>query len=333
MGLQFWTIVVALTLLFSLSVSVFKVVVSADQDLVQNLGLEVLPDVSKINISQEEYSRMMKTYLVHLVDSSGENSIPQLLTFVAERKHWRRKIDQGIRLTFAVTPSSAEVEQGELRLLLPPMEKTSPRIQVFQILGVRRRKLIHEGIAYGSSTQPKWHEIDVTAAVRSWINGNRNLGLEIECSDCTKIVNPLHTYLNVLVHTDLKRRRRSHSSTYEQEGKTDCRPKDKKRRCCRHSMTVVFSKLKVPQINSIIQPKSYEAGFCKGRCPLNYNLATNHSRIQSLVHRVDKSNVPKVCCAPSKLAPLDILRVNPYDVTKLTVEKWDNMKVLECACS
>lgn len=227
-----------------------------------------------------------------------------------------------------------DIEQAELRVLAPSFPGVdSPIIRIYQILGGQRRRLVDERKTYLSPVASKWCDFDVTTGVESWLKGDRNFGLEFECPQCNNsVLHPLQATLSLLVHKN-RRFRRSSSYNYEEGGRTDCLLNDKKKKCCRHTMKVTFKDLKVPQISSIIQPKSYEAGFCKGRCPYNYNHATNHSRIQSLVHKLDRKVVPRVCCAPSKLAPLDILRVDPYDYTKLNVEKWDNMRVLECACS
>lgn len=237
-----------------------------------------------------------------------------------------------LRFPIANTDPNVDVESAEVRLLAPPTSgKDSVQIQVYQILGPRRRRFLEERQIYLSQKAPKWLEFDVTNAAQSWLSGERNLGLEVECSGCVDGLRPIQAALSVLVYPELRRSKRS-SQYYESNRRSDCKGEDKKQRCCRHEMTVIFKNLKVPQMDSIIQPKFYEAGYCKGRCPPNFNYATNHSRIQSLVHRMDRTK-PRVCCAPSKLEPLEILRVDPYDHSKLTVEKWDNMKVLECACS
>ena len=239
-----------------------------------------------------------------------------------------------------------EVESAQLRILAPAFvdgHSTAVRIQVNQVLGVRRRRLVDEKVIYLSPNLTKWCEFEVTSAVQSWFNGERNLGLELVCIDCrNNYLKPVEAAISALVYPDHRRFRRA-SSPYQPARRTDCRESRKgtKRKCCRHNMIVKFAELKFPEMVSIVQPKSYEAGFCQGQCPPNYNHATNHSRIQSLLHQMDRKNakrlnrraIPKACCTPSKLEPLEILRVNPSDNTKLIVEKWDNMQVIECACS
>lgn len=259
---------------------------------------------------------------------------------LTERKYWRRRKDNVIRLKFSVKPSDqkVDIDSAELRLLAPPLPgQEIVRVRVYQVLGTHHRRPVHEREIYLSPTLNKWFEFDVTEAVRSWLNGERNLGLELECLTCGTKWRPLEASISALIHPQANRFRRSSMRSYENpDRRTDCtgKPNDKQKRskCCRHKMMVTFKDLDLPNMEFIVQPKSYEAGFCRGRCPLNYNHATNHSRIQSLVHRHNKT-MPKVCCTPSKLEPLEILRINPHDTQKLKIEKWDNMKVLECACS
>ncbi|XP_022915326.1 bone morphogenetic protein 7 [Onthophagus taurus] len=297
---------------------------------VEDLGLDHFPDVKKINVSQEEYTRMMTLYLDRLRSRIVQTELPKLLTFKSERKSWRRS--RSGRIFFPIkADQGVDVESSELKMLAPPVPDTDLiHVRIYQILSTRRRRLVGENVFYPSNKDAKWFDIDVTSSTRSWLNGDRNLGLEVECVECSRGLKPLETSLNVLVVSKEVRRKRS----LQQSGRerTDCRSNDSKKKCCRHRYTVTFKDLNMVEMNSIIQPKSYEASYCRGRCPVNYNHATNHSRIQSIIHKVNKT-VPKVCCAPSKLEPLEILRVDPYDATKLYFEKWDNMKVLECACS
>ncbi|EFA11885.1 bone morphogenetic protein 7 [Tribolium castaneum] len=302
--------------------------------LFRDLGLSAAPDVAKINISHDEYTKMMTLYL----DTRQQHhfAIPDLLTFYPVKRDWWP------RLKFPMRPQRVEVEGAQLHVLAPATgNQTSLRVQVTQILSARRRRVIEEKLIHLSPTLPKWCEFEVTSAVQSWLNGERNLGLELVCPECrNNYLKPLQAAVSALVHPEHRRSKRA--SPYQSLRRTDCRKlrKGARRVCCRHDMEVTFSKLRFIEMGSIVQPKSYDAGFCQGQCPPNFNYATNHSRIQSLLHQMEwktgKRNrraVPKACCAPSKLEPLEILRVNPSDTTKLIVEKWDNMQVVECACS
>lgn len=246
------------------------------------------------------------------------------------------------KLRFPIHPNQdMETENAQLRILAPPSASSEVQVRLYQILGARRKRLLEDRTLYLHHNLTKWCEFDVTSAVQSWVSGDRNLGLELIWSDTRDFLHPLEAVVSALVYPH--RRSRRSVSPYQPLRRTDCNEASRggKRRCCRHNLTVKFAELRFLEMGSIIQPKSYDLGYCQGQCPPTYNHATNHSRIQSYIHQQDRKNakrlnrraVPKACCAPSKLESLDILRVNPQDNTKLIVEKWDNMQVIECACS
>ncbi|KAJ8682266.1 hypothetical protein QAD02_018058 [Eretmocerus hayati] len=120
-----------------------------------------------------------------------------------------------------------------------------------------------------------------------------------------------------------------HALSLHRGRRTECRGDGK--RCCRHELTVNFHEL--DGFDFIIQPKSFDAGYCKGRCPPRFNPAHHHALLQSLIWKEDRSKAPRPCCAPSKLAELEILYFDENDSTKLKVSNWKDMRVLECACS
>lgn len=126
----------------------------------------------------------------------------------------------------------------------------------------------------------------------------------------------LHPYSNRL-HS----RRPHHTKCEEHNGQ----------KCCRSEMVVVFRDLKA--LDFIIQPKSFDAGHCRGKCPFNYNVASNHAYLQGMIWRQDRKKVPRPCCAPKKLEDLQVLHIDEQDPTKLKVSTWSEMRVLECACS
>lgn len=192
----------------------------------------------------------------------------------------------------------------------------------------------------------RWIEFDVSKAVESWMSGKRNLGLEIHCEGCDSnnvhIIHDTSLYsdpehspvLNVLgkvVHREKrsKQHRNFSPNSKRKLRKTDCSKDNQK--CCRRSLEVAFKEIKGYEF--IIQPKIFDAGYCRGKCPPRYNPAHHHALLQSLIWKQDRTKVPKPCCAPSKLVELEVLHVDEHDETKLKVSKWSNMRVLECACS
>lgn len=214
------------------------------------------------------------------------------------------------------------------------------RVQVYQVLDRQRTRLIDERDVFLVAGATKWVEFDVTKAVRNWIeNSEQNLGLELHCAECKKrghhsILADDHRtpVINALITVDSNvREKRSAEQTlfYEKNRKTDCHNSNSKR-CCRHKMDFDLTQL---GMDFIIQPKKFDGGICKGRCPPRYNAAHNHAVLQSLMWKKNKNLTPRVCCAPSKLQHLEILTVDEDDPAKLTVKRWENMIVLECACS
>lgn len=197
-----------------------------------------------------------------------------------------------------------------------------------------------------------WIELDVTQAVQRCHKGTAtNLSFEVECVGCEHydmhIVHDLSEFadapelnpmLNVVGRMFVHRQKRSrqqqhhhylHTNNRKQRNRTDCTAENKK--CCRHSLDIVFKE--IPGFEFIIQPKQFDAGYCRGKCPPRYNPANHHAVLQSLLWKQDKSRVPRPCCAPSKLVELEILHVDETDPTKLKVSSWKDMRVLECACS
>ncbi|XP_075214777.1 TGF-beta family member glass bottom boat [Lycorma delicatula] len=85
--------------------------------------------------------------------------------------------------------------------------------------------------------------------------------------------------------------------------------------------------------NWIIAPEGYSAYYCSGECnfPLNAHMnATNHAIVQTLVHLMNPIQVPKPCCAPTKLTPISVLYF--LDETNVILKKYRNMVVKSCGC-
>ena len=83
----------------------------------------------------------------------------------------------------------------------------------------------------------------------------------------------------------------------------------------------------------IIAPNGYEAFYCSGECnfPLNAHMnATNHAIVQTLVHLMNPSQVPKPCCAPTKLTSISVLYF--LDDSNVILKKYKNMVVKSCGC-
>ncbi|XP_077286404.1 TGF-beta family member glass bottom boat [Arctopsyche grandis] len=83
----------------------------------------------------------------------------------------------------------------------------------------------------------------------------------------------------------------------------------------------------------IIAPDGYSAYYCSGECnfPLNAHMnATNHAIVQTLVHLLNPTLVPKPCCAPTKLTAVTVLYF--LDDSNVILKKYKNMVVKSCGC-
>ncbi|KAL0849113.1 hypothetical protein ABMA28_013466 [Loxostege sticticalis] len=83
----------------------------------------------------------------------------------------------------------------------------------------------------------------------------------------------------------------------------------------------------------IIAPNGYGAFYCSGECnfPLNaHKNATNHAIVQTLVHLLNPTQVPKPSCAPIKLSPISVLYYT--DDSNVILRKYKNMVVKSCGC-
>ncbi|XP_062560718.1 uncharacterized protein LOC134225007 [Armigeres subalbatus] len=207
------------------------------------------------------------------------------------------------------------------------------------------------GVAELALNDKKWFQLPLDEAVRTWLDGSRkNLGLEIYCENCYNngifVIHDSSPFFNSYEETPVlnvvgKLIQREKRSKVHQRYKptmrdylsppklTSCSPNNK--RCCRHPLLVDLRDIE--GFEYIIQPKLFDAGFCRGRCPSKFNPASHHALIQSLLHEHYKYDVPKPCCAPSRMDHIDVLHADPKNPQRLKVTTWSNMRVIECACS
>ncbi|KAM9419841.1 bone morphogenetic protein 8B-like isoform 3-T5 [Salvelinus alpinus] len=101
--------------------------------------------------------------------------------------------------------------------------------------------------------------------------------------------------------------------------------------CKRHELYVSFSDLGWK--DWVLAPTGYSAFYCDGEClyPLGSCMnATNHAMIQLVVHLLKPDEVPKACCAPTKLSPISVLFYD--DNNNVILKKHRNMVVKTCGC-
>ncbi|KAK0180744.1 hypothetical protein PV327_003096 [Microctonus hyperodae] len=324
------------------------------RSIVEGLGLERIPDPSKANISQAEYERAHEEYLTRLEMSRapGDTRQKRLHTFYAtdeiiieqsyithEKVHQNNLENHQLYFPVKLPDDNSIVDHATLRLLLHS-DNWNDRIDVIIYRMVNTsRHFVSQKIIDGLDG-PRWIELDTTEPANLWHEGiTDNYGLELYLKSATGanvgFSNPVFnvfTTSNIRTLSAASRTRRAAPEqllSLHKGRRTECRGESKK--CCRHEMSVVFKDLK--GFEFIVQPKNFDAGYCKGRCPPRYNPAHHHALLQSLIWKQDRRKAPRPCCAPSKLAELEILYFDENDPTKLKVSSWKNMKVLECACS
>nr|UYS55106.1 bone morphogenetic protein 6 [Rachycentron canadum] len=208
-----------------------------------------------------------------------------------------------------------------------------------------------------------WLEFDITATSNLWVMSPvHNLGLQVsmETSSGQSISvkeaglvgrdgalekQPFmvaffkisEVYIRSPRSTGGKRRQQNRNrSTQPQEGSrglglADYNSSDQKTACRRHELYVSFRELGWQ--DWIIAPEGYAANYCDGECsfPLNAHMnATNHAIVQTLVHLMNPENVPKPCCAPTKLHAISVLYFD--DNSNVILKKYKNMVVRACGC-
>uniref|UniRef100_A0ABM5GAL6 Bone morphogenetic protein 6 n=1 Tax=Pogona vitticeps TaxID=103695 RepID=A0ABM5GAL6_9SAUR len=213
------------------------------------------------------------------------------------------------------------------------------------------------------ASEEGWLEFDITATSNMWvINPQNNLGLQMSVVTRDGLsINPREAGLigrdgphdkqpfmvaffkvsevHVRTARSASSRRRDQSrnrSTQPQDVSransiTDYNSSDLKTACRKHELYVSFQDLGWQ--DWIIAPKGYAANYCDGECsfPLNAHMnATNHAIVQTLVHLMNPENVPKPCCAPTKLQAISVLYFD--DNSNVILKKYRNMVVRACGC-
>lgn len=248
-------------------------------------------------------------------------------------------------LHFHIERKQGIVKDATLRLFAKRTSNRKPvsvQLRVFQITGGDRKLIDRRQVEI---TESRWIDLQVKRAVSAWMSGaEKNYGLDVECRRCSRkgvtLMAPSSNVstvpvINVVVNERglvSRRRRNLEDDAFHSDSRprTDCYSNDREK-CCRHEMEVKFDDL--PGFGFIIQPRGFDAGFCTGRCPVRHNPANHHALIQSLVYMQNKTWVPKLCCAPSKLIDIEILHIDEDDHSMLKVSSWKSMKVSECACN
>ncbi|CAB3365864.1 Hypothetical predicted protein [Cloeon dipterum] len=334
--------------------------------LLAGLGFNNQPDISKMNVSREEYERMYRVYLQSVEmqrlqeeDEEAQQALPQTFHSIQNEPSSAPNLMNGVLsrdvdswwLYFPVhreLDSSRELDTAVVRVFVQqhrhrPRRKAVPLVlRVFQLLPDGEQFMLDER-RLDPAGGDRWVQLDAVRAVDTWLDEpDSNLGLKIQCKGCRlngadidtqeKPPNSLDgAVLNVLTSPFASSHSRQKRAARElmSDRRTQC--KKTKNKCCRHSMEVVFKDFE--DFQYVVQPAKYDAGVCRGRCPASYNPSSHHALIQGLLWRKDRSRAPRPCCTPHKLKSLQMLVLDPKNHTKLMVVDFKDMEVVNCACS
>ncbi|XP_033855704.1 bone morphogenetic protein 6 [Acipenser ruthenus] len=208
-----------------------------------------------------------------------------------------------------------------------------------------------------------WLEFDITATSNLWVmNPRHNLGLQlsVETSNGNSInpkeagligrdgprdKQPFMVVFFKVSEVHIRTTRSAPNKRRQQSRNRSAQPQDmprnpnmsgynsseQKTACKKHELYVSFRELGWQ--DWIIAPEGYAANYCAGECsfPLNAHMnATNHAIVQTLVHLMNPENVPKPCCAPTKLNAISVLYFD--DNSNVILKKYKNMVVRACGC-
>ncbi|RZF33282.1 hypothetical protein LSTR_LSTR007627 [Laodelphax striatellus] len=270
------------------------------------------PDVSKMNVSQEEYDRMHKIYFKRN-PSLSMHTIPVIVKNVR---------GEPVRLAVSLHQLPPGDELKLLKVTLRLMVRSNG---ILRLINARSRAT-NELLPLEAPHGPRWADIDLThVVVPDNDRHKRTLLLVADCEDCIHagqqdpLLEPVLTVL-----AERPRQKRSIDAN------TACEKDNHRKRCCRVPLEIV---LKDVGFNFIIAPYKFDAGYCQGRCPPRFNVASHHALLQGLLWKIDHNRVPRPCCAPHILQDLEFLHLDEEDPSKLKVSSWTNMTVLECGCS
>lgn len=223
--------------------------------------------------------------------------------------------------------------------------ESSHFINLYKILPSGERELLDSKTLNGSSFG--WLSYDILDAVKHWHKSPKdNYGVELEImnenghyADASHFHFDKPDWMNIeqwanhrplfalysrdpKTHVHKKRERRNASPSW----------KNYKGQCQRFDLVIDFvGHLKW---DWVIQPSTYSAYLCKGKCvyPLADHMnATNHAMVQTLVHSLKKyrDKIPPACCVPTELESVMLLLQKGNSIE---LKDYPNMSVTSCGC-
>ncbi|KAI2657458.1 Bone morphogenetic protein 5 [Labeo rohita] len=182
------------------------------------------------------------------------------------------------------------------------------------------------------ATDGGWLVFDITATSNHWVlNPQQNMGLQL----CVEITDGRSINMKSagIIGRNGPQSKQPFLVAFFKASEVLLRSNTSEQRqaCKKHELYVSFRDLGWQ--DWIIAPEGYAAFYCDGECsfPLNAHMnATNHAIVQTLVHLMFPDNVPKPCCAPTKLNAISVLYFD--DSSNVILKKYRNMVVRSCGC-
>lgn len=288
------------------------------------------------------------------------NLVEQERDLLQPRPYWKE-----FRFDLTPLPQGETVTAAEFRiyktLTMGQRANRTLHISVYEIQRESRHRepeLVLLDMQSVPAGQEGWLAFDVTSASNHWLLHPRsNLGIRLYVE--TEEDRSLSAGWIGLVGRRGPRSKQPFMVTFFRESQVPCRPpravKPHPRRrkpkydlpppsihnrnpannggqpCKKHELYVSFSDLGWK--DWVLAPTGYSAYYCDGECfyPLGSCMnATNHALIQQVVHLLKPEEVPKACCAPTKLSPISVLFYD--DNNNVILKKHRNMVVKTCGC-
>lgn len=288
------------------------------------------------------------------------NLVEQERDLLQPRPYWKE-----FRFDLTPLPQGETVTAAEFRiyktLTMGQRANRTLHISVYEIQRDNRHRepeLVLLDIQSVPAGQEGWLAFDVTSASNRWLLHPRsNLGIRLYVE--TEEDRSLSAGWIGLVGRRGPRSKQPFMVTFFRANQIPCRPpralkpnlRKKKHKydlpvpsihdhshansgrqaCKKHELYVSFSDLGWK--DWVLAPTGYSAYYCDGEClyPLGSCMnATNHALIQQVVHLLRPEEVPKACCAPTKLSPISVLFYDEHN--NVILKKHRNMVVKTCGC-